>query len=179
MNEKLCLKILTSLRPYYGKFIRAKTYGPLLGDEFFIRKKRPTTRELAKEGIFFPQLEEEEVTESVTQAIQYLAENELIESRKTGYSVSPEICITAKGIDFLKEDGGFSAKLKTVTVKFDPESTQELIKYLIRSSQMEKNEQNKIIEKVKHLPQTATEKLLDKITDAGLGAIFTFLNGSF
>ncbi len=62
----------------------------------------------------------------------YLENHGLIESiasRKIAFGLPPEILsarITAKGIDFLEDDGGISSILNTVTVKFNPDDIRRL-----------------------------------------------------
>lgn len=57
----------------------------------------------------------------------YLREHGLIERTREHVRHSWDYRITVKGIDFLEDDGGLSAILNTVTVKFDIESTRELL----------------------------------------------------
>lgn len=58
--------------------------------------------------------------------LNYLEEHGLIiHFEELGFT--PTIKITAKGIDFLEDDGGLSAILRTVTVKFDAQNLRELV----------------------------------------------------
>src|SRR5262245_51879543 len=59
----------------------------------------------------------------------YLSEHKLIDATEGGTSPRRIVwaSITASGLDFLEDDGGLSAILKTVTVKFDIENIRSIL----------------------------------------------------
>ncbi|WP_038485377.1 hypothetical protein [Collimonas arenae] len=79
--------------------------------------------------------------------------------------------ITAKGIDFLADDGGLSAILGTVTVKIHADTIKELLAAKIDASSLPKEEKSKF---KKHLDTISTEslKVLTKsLLEQGLASV--------
>lgn len=59
--------------------------------------------------------------------LKYLCGHGLVDRSRMHRQHLWDYKITVKGIDFLADDGGLSAILNTVTVKFDIENTRELL----------------------------------------------------
>ncbi|QLA17643.1 hypothetical protein [Desulfolutivibrio sulfoxidireducens] len=79
----------------------------------------------------------------------YLLEHGLIKASavkdKIGSrSAIANIKITAKGIDFLEDDGGINAILKKITVKIDCDSIKELLFSTIQSQDMQESEKSRL-----------------------------------
>jgi hypothetical protein len=76
--------------------------------------------------------------------------------------------ITAKGMDFLADDGGVSAILGVVTVKPHEDMLKELIGVRIEESELSTPEKARLIDQLKSLPAEAIEHHSLELIDAGL-----------
>src|SRR4029453_11221674 len=72
--------------------------------------------------------------------LYYLHELKLIEAAVSGAIDNPHRImwarITAAGLDFLEDDGGMSAMLKSVTIKFDEENLRAILENQVIASHM-------------------------------------------
>jgi len=114
-------------------------------------------------------------TDDVQSILSYLSEHDLIEPviKRPGTNVSPSSSIlsakiTAKGIDFLEEDGGLSSVLNTVTVKFDAENIRTLFKDKIIASSLPGEEKKNMLERVKSLSGDVLKTVVLKLIEKGL-----------
>ncbi|WP_028230503.1 hypothetical protein [Paraburkholderia mimosarum] len=102
----------------------------------------------------------------------YLEEHGLVESAiqygLDGHMASGLPRITAKGMDFLADDGGLSAILGVVTVKLHEETLKELIGVRIEESDLPAPEKSRLLDQLKSLPAEAVKHLSLKLIDAGL-----------
>jgi len=104
--------------------------------------------------------------------LSYLHEHGLIDLKSTLY-LSGEIGlhyakITAKGMDFIADDGGLSAILNVLTVKLHEDTIKSLLIDRIQASDAEPNVKDTLIQKVKSLPAESLGSLVQKGLDAGL-----------
>ncbi len=103
--------------------------------------------------------------------LYYLEEHGLVESGvKFGLNdlmLTPPR-ITAKGIDFLENDGGLSAILGAVTIKFSDETLKNLIESKILSSDINKEEKESLVSSVRSLPGESIKHLTLKLLDVSL-----------
>lgn len=83
-------------------------------------------------------------------------------------SFHPYPQITAKGIDFILNDGGLSAILNVQTIKIHEDSIKALIIEQIAAASLPEHDKATLLDTVKSLPATALKKLLDKLLDKGL-----------
>lgn len=97
--------------------------------------------------------------------LSYLEERGLIITEVTSCAATPYVTITADGLDFLEDDGGLSAILNTVTVKFDTNNLRSIIEAGILKSSLPDEQKSSLKSKVKELPGTALEKLTSKMLD--------------
>jgi hypothetical protein len=104
----------------------------------------------------------------------YLMEHGLIESEKKTEDLRLKTKrinsarITANGLDFLEDDGGIRAILKTITVKFDAENIRSLIEDKIIKSNFSKSEQKSLLEKLKGYSGEALKAITLKLMEIGL-----------
>ena len=104
----------------------------------------------------------------------YLEEHELIKAvgkRVDVFGVPPEILsakITAKGIDFIENDGGIDAILKTITVKFNPEDIRKLLYDKIELAHIPIEEKNSILQTIKNMPAEGLKLVTEKLINFGL-----------
>ena len=107
----------------------------------------------------------------------YLREHQLIdncvtrETRKDGVTQTfSGLKITAKGMDFLADDGGLSAILGTVTVKFHEDTIRALIeKKVMDSSDLAPDDKTVLLSQLRSLPGESIKHLTMKLLDKGLG----------
>lgn len=79
--------------------------------------------------------------------------------------------ITAKGLDFISDDGGLSAILGVVTIKLHPETLTALLISQIEKSKNSSTIKQQLIEKVKALPAEALQRVSLKAMEAGLDRV--------
>ena len=98
-----------------------------------------------------------------THELFYLAGHRLIRIGQNQYLdgtiVVYSAIITSRGIDFIKNDGGISAILDTITVKIDNESIKALIAAQIESSDLNQTYKQKLLSLLRQLPADSTKLL--------------------
>ena len=73
--------------------------------------------------------------------------------------------ITAKGLDFLEDDGGVSAILNTVTVKIDQDDLRLLIAARVETSDLPPEEKDSLIRAMRSLPAQALRSLTTRLVN--------------
>ncbi len=76
--------------------------------------------------------------------------------------------ITERGIDFLEDDGGLSALLSTVTIRFDADSIRTLIENKIINTSLPEPQRKTLIEKIKNLSSDALRQVALKLLEIGV-----------
>lgn len=113
--------------------------------------------------------------------LQYLAEHGLIGVQWFG-AVPVEAILTARGADFLADDGGLSAILNVVTVRLDADSLKTLLIERVNKSEGEPSAKAKLIGQIKSLSGKALETAVTEMVKKGLSQtpnVVTWLNGIF
>lgn len=104
--------------------------------------------------------------------IAYLAEHGLVTARfhqdQSHVDLAGSPKITAKGMDFLADDGGLSAMLGTVTIKFHEESLKQLIEFRLDQAQLPTEEKNRLLQAVRELPGESIKHLTTRLLDLGM-----------
>src|SRR5690606_5343312 len=99
------------------------------------------------------------------------------------YNAMPNIsAITHTGMDFLADDGGLSAILGTVTIKFEAEQFRTILESMILSSTLPAEQKNTMISTLRELPAESIKHLTTRIVDLGwdnLDSLMTILQNSF
>lgn len=103
----------------------------------------------------------------------YLAKHRLIESDPYTESVDGFfslniIRITHRGLDFLADDGGLSAILDVVTIKFEAETLKAILEKKINQSDLDPEDKQSMIDSLRELPADAIKHLTTKLLDEGL-----------
>jgi hypothetical protein len=104
----------------------------------------------------------------------YLEEHDLIVSGISRYLEgraminSSKLKITARGLDFLADDGGLSATRGVVTIKLHDDTLKSLIESKILASDLPQPDKNRWIDQLRTLPVDATKHLTLKLLDLGL-----------
>lgn len=76
--------------------------------------------------------------------------------------------ITAKGLDFLADDGGLGAILDVVTVKLHHETVRDLLVARVEESTADPSVKARTISMLKDLPATTMQRLAQQAIDASL-----------
>ena len=76
--------------------------------------------------------------------------------------------ITAKGLDFLEDDGGISAILRTITVKIDREDLRSLIATRVEASDLPPEEKATLSHAMRSLPAQALRDLTTHLVNEAL-----------
>ncbi|MFL9859462.1 hypothetical protein PQR72_27645 [Paraburkholderia madseniana] len=103
--------------------------------------------------------------------LAYLHEHGLVSSEIDAglqFDMSNNPKITARGMDFLADDGGLSAILGVVTVKLHEDTLKEVIGQKITESDLPAPEKNRLLDQIKSLPGETIKHLTMKLVDAGL-----------
>ncbi|MEB6438594.1 hypothetical protein [Raoultella ornithinolytica] len=105
----------------------------------------------------------------------YLEEHDLIKSgiRKVSHSFrysQEDIFITAKGIDFIRDDGGLGAILNVQTIKFHREAVV-ILEDLIAISNMNDEQKEKAKSTLGEMSTEALKTVVQAATTAGLSAL--------
>lgn len=108
----------------------------------------------------------------VTPNLFYLQEHGLITSDVSrplsANAVVIAAKITAKGLDFLADDGGLGAILGVVTIKLHDDTIRELITLKIQNSNLPPQEKQTLVEQLRELRGESIKHLTMKLLDAGL-----------
>ena len=103
-------------------------------------------------------------------------------SEKYDYGSEPHLAsITHIGMDFLADDGGLSAILGVVTIKFEAEQFRTILESMILSSNLPTERKQTMIDALRELPAESIKHLTTRIVDAGwdnLDSLMTIIQNS-
>ena len=105
-----------------------------------------------------------------TANIFYLEQHGLIEVNYVamrGHKIVHGATITAKGLDFLADDGGIGATLAIVTIKIHEESLRQLMIKKVDASPLPEGEKRSLRESINSLPGEGIKHLMTKFVDMG------------
>lgn len=104
--------------------------------------------------------------------IAYLAEHGLIVATPVKAMNAPLrfafARLTAKGRDFLADDGGLSAILDVLTIRLHDDTVRGLIESKITASTLPQSEKRRYLDRLRSLPADATKHLALKLLDLGM-----------
>jgi hypothetical protein len=89
--------------------------------------------------------------------------------------------ITEKGLDFLKDDGGLSAILGVVTVRFEADTIRTILQLKVDQSDLSPADKQKLSDVLQELPAESIKHLTTKIVDTGwdgLGSLMSLIQSS-
>ena len=89
-------------------------------------------------------------------------------------AVEPEVSsarINARGIDFLKSDGGMSAILGVVTVRLHADTLRELLLNQVEKSNEDPTVKDLVKKQIRELPANAIGTLSERSLEAALGRV--------
>lgn len=98
-----------------------------------------------------------------------ISDESILTSRTIGdYTSQPHLpSITHIGMDFLADDGGLSAILGVVTIKFEVEQFRSILESMILSSTLSTEQKSTMIDTLRDLPAESIKHLTTKIVDVG------------
>lgn len=116
----------------------------------------------------------------LTANLLYLEENELIQPKSFSITINGSITlmrvqITHRGLDFLQDDGGLSAILNVVTVKFEADTLKALLTSKINSSDEPDEKKSELLKAVEELPADGLRHLMTRVLDKGMDSIPHFM----
>ena len=139
-------------------------------------RQREILEELAKvyprftTDVVRPDFEEDDLTN-----IWYLREHELIagslDFSLSGAFIFQGAKITAKGIDFLADDGGLAAILGTVTVRLHADTVRELLLAKVEKSALIAPEKAKLRKHLETMSNEALKSVTKTLVEQGLQKI--------
>jgi hypothetical protein len=105
--------------------------------------------------------------------LQYLVENKFLDKDAIFFSIDNQISlgnvkITSRGMDFLQEDGGLSAILNVVTVRFEPDTLKALLTSKINSADIEAEKKSELMKAVEELPADGLRHVMTRVLDKGM-----------
>jgi len=111
--------------------------------------------------------------------LMYLQEHGLIERAQFGNAfilddehedsgIAIQGKITAAGIDFLENDGGLTAILGVVTIKFHQDTLNELETMIQLDKTLPTEEKATLLQKLRNLPEEGAKTLVQELVKAGL-----------
>lgn len=111
--------------------------------------------------------------ESIIVSLHYLEAHGLLthglsEDDEGWSEVVGQTRITARGLDFLADDGGLSAILGVVTIKIHDDQVRLLLASRIQESDATPEQKKKWLDQLREIPADATKHLIHKLIDAGL-----------
>ena len=89
--------------------------------------------------------------------------------------------ITEKGLDFLQDDGGLSAILGVVTVRFEADTIRTILQLKVDQSDLSPVDKQKLRSVLQELPAENIKHLSTKIVDMGwdsLGSLMSLIQSS-
>ncbi|HBP4622255.1 TPA: hypothetical protein L6A42_03770 [Pseudomonas aeruginosa] len=110
--------------------------------------------------------------EDMTWCCKYLHEHGLVRASITGHMNGPQevlhVGITAKGLDFLEDDGGLSAILGVVTIKLHEDLIRQLVESRLLQAELPDAEKQGMLQALKQAPADSIKHLTTRLLDAGL-----------
>lgn len=114
-----------------------------------------------------------QVNNSLKVNLAYLREHGLVEfnvnsNEDDQFPLPLETVVTAKGLDFLADDGGLSAILGVVTVQFSEDQFRKLLVEKISAADGAAEDKSAIIQAVEEMPANALNEVFSRAVDWGI-----------
>lgn len=107
-----------------------------------------------------------------------IEDRSVIESRDMSGKKRPQLgspTINHNGMDFLADDGGLSAILGVVTIKFEADQLKMLLESKIMATDLPSDDKNKLINGIRSLSAEGIKHLTTKIVDLGWDNLGTLI----
>jgi hypothetical protein len=105
----------------------------------------------------------------------YLQEHGLCESGLSqvadGRFIWSRATLTAKGLDFLEDDGGLTAILGVITIKIRTDTLREMLNARIDTAQISPEEKSALKQKLRHFSETVLKTATTDLVKTGLDHI--------
>ncbi len=79
--------------------------------------------------------------------------------------------ITAKGLDFIQDDGGLSAILGVVTVKLHDDTIRRLLIDKVQASEEPEGVKERLVDAIKSAPAETLKTVVQKTLEAGIQSL--------
>ncbi len=108
--------------------------------------------------------------------LAYLADHGLIACKITHYTSNDPpranpCAITARGLDFLADDGGLTAILGTVIVKLHADTIRDMLLTRVEAAALPAPEKSALVKQIKALPAMALQAVASRAAQEGLAHI--------
>ena len=97
--------------------------------------------------------------------------NSLAKELVSGEFIVDRPVITARGLDFLQDDGGLSAILGVVTIRLHDDTIKQLLISRVQNSEADPTTKDQLINVIQSLPAEATKSVAMRVIEAGLESI--------
>lgn len=110
--------------------------------------------------------------QNIARNLYYLSQHGLVNPNSISKSVKNILIIdwpviTHKGLDFLADDGGLSAILDVLTVKFHEDSIKQILEARISESDLSPEHKKSMLHSLRELPAESIKHLTLKLLDKG------------
>lgn len=114
-----------------------------------------------------------EANPEARRALAYLSEHGLVTLTAAplmddGSLLILDAKITAKGIDFIADDGGLSAILGVVTIRLDADTIRQLIESRIAASSLPAKEKKRLVDQLRTMRDHGLKHLVNKLLDVAI-----------
>jgi hypothetical protein len=103
--------------------------------------------------------------------IRYLEEHGLVDPKWAGSFINPNVSITARGLDFLADDGGLSAILGVVTVRLHEDTVKAILLEHVEASNQPATVKSKIKEQIVALPAEGLKTIVVELLKKALAQL--------
>jgi hypothetical protein len=158
IDRELQLKLLTQIAECY----------PFVWSDF---EKKPGTEEYRKKAINLNYLKGHGLISEDSTTISHFS---MGNPGGQIYIMKPKI--TEKGLDFLKDDGGLTAILGVVTVRFEADTIRTILRLKVDQSDLSPVDKQKLNGVLQELPAESIKHLTTKIVDAGWDGLDSLMN---
>lgn len=86
----------------------------------------------------------------------------------SGTKLLADACATARGLDFLQDDGGLTAMLNVTTIRLDAETVRALIEEKVEAAAIPEDEKHRLINWLKTARAEALQEATSRLVGAAL-----------
>ena len=159
MDREFQKNLLLFLEERYPEFVSGKLLSSMYNEQY------PPARDAhwLEKGVAYQR------PKGLMKELDYLSGHGLIEIKyETLDEVVPRVKLTPVGRDFLEEDGGLSAILNTVTVKFDAENIRGLMEAGLLRANLPEEKRKPLLEAIKNAPTLVLQTAMTKLVEVGM-----------
>ncbi|MEN5297988.1 hypothetical protein ABE530_06485 [Brucella sp. TWI559] len=110
---------------------------------------------------------------AVSVNVHYLEEHGLLKAdwmvdEDTGRKYPVDGKITARGLDFLQDDGGLGAVLGVITIKIHDDTIKQLLLSKVAEAEGDEGVRQKLMDKIKGLPAAGLQTIATRLIEKGV-----------